>query len=42
VLEALGHFIRQYVLVEFNVQARFVVGLDDAFDGAADWQLKMR
>ncbi len=40
VSEALGHLIRQYVLVEFNVEARLIVGLDDAFYGAADRQLK--
>ena len=36
VLQALGDLVGQDVFVELGMQAGFVVGLDDAFDGAAD------
>ena len=40
VFQTLGDFVGQYVFAEFGEQVRFVVGLDHAFNGAADGLLK--
>ena len=40
VFQTLGNFVGQYVFAELGEQVGFVVGLDHAFNGAADGLLK--